>query len=44
MLHKPFDLKVGDEIVLYGYKARIMKLNKSLPELVELQPLEPEIK
>lgn len=42
MLHKPFDLKEGDEIELFGYRARILKLNKSLPELVELQLVEPE--
>src|SRR5690606_29303657 len=32
MLHKPFDLKEGDEMELFGYKIRILKLNKSLPE------------
>lgn len=42
MLHKPFDLKEGDEMELFGYKIRILKLNKSLPEMVELQLQEPE--
>lgn len=41
MLHKPFDLKEGDEMQLFGYKVRILKLNKSLPEIVELQFLQP---
>lgn len=41
MLHKPFDLKEGDELQLFGYKVRIVKLSKSLPELVELRYVEP---
>jgi len=32
--HKP-SLKEGDTFVLFGYKFKILKLNKTLPELVE---------
>jgi CBS domain containing-hemolysin-like protein len=40
LLQRPFELKEGDEIELFGYKIKILKLNKTLPELVELQQLE----
>ena len=43
MLHKPFDLKEGDELEFFKYRVKILKLHKSLPALVELQFLEPEI-
>ncbi|HEX5168767.1 MAG TPA: hemolysin family protein, partial [Cyclobacteriaceae bacterium] len=42
LLHRPFELKEGDEIKLFGYKIKILKLNKTLPELVELEPLKEE--
>jgi CBS domain containing-hemolysin-like protein len=32
--HKP-SLKEGDTFILFGYKFKILKLNKTLPELVE---------
>lgn len=43
MLYKPFDLKEGDELEFFKYRVKILKLHKSLPALVELQFLEPEI-
>lgn len=36
LFHKPFDLKVGDQFEIEGYSMKILKMNKSLPELVEL--------
>jgi CBS domain containing-hemolysin-like protein len=39
LLHKPFDLREGEEFDLEGYKIKILKMNKSLPELVEIKPL-----
>lgn len=41
LLHKPFDLREGEEFDLEGYKIKILKMNKTLPELVELKPLKP---
>lgn len=37
LLHKPFDLREGEEFELEGYSIRIIKMNKSLPELVEIK-------
>jgi CBS domain containing-hemolysin-like protein len=37
--HKPFDLKEGEEIEVDQYKVKIIKMNRTLPELVELRPL-----
>lgn len=37
--HKPFDLREGEEFELDGYKVKILKMNKTLPELVELHAL-----
>ena len=37
LLQRPFELKEGDEIELFGYKIKILRLNKTLPELVEIQ-------
>lgn len=41
LLQRPFELKEGEEIELFGYKIKILKLNKTLPELVEIQLLSP---
>ncbi len=41
MMYKPFDLKEGDELELFSYRIRILKLKRSLPELVEMQYIEP---
>lgn len=41
LMHKPFELKENEDIELFNYKIRILKLNKTLPELVELQFQEP---
>ncbi|HEX7016646.1 MAG TPA: hemolysin family protein [Cyclobacteriaceae bacterium] len=41
VMYKPFDLKEGDELELFSYRIRILKLNRSLPELVELQYIGP---
>jgi hypothetical protein len=41
-MHKPFELKEGDDIELFNYKIRILKLNKTLPEIVELRFQDPE--
>jgi CBS domain containing-hemolysin-like protein len=38
--HKPFDLREGEEFELDGYTVRIIKMNKTLPELVELRVLD----
>lgn len=37
LLHKPFDLREGEEFDLEGYSIKIIKMNKSLPELVEIR-------
>jgi CBS domain containing-hemolysin-like protein len=37
--HKPFDLKEGEEIEVDQYKVKIIRMNRTLPELVELRPL-----
>jgi len=38
LLHrKPFDLKEGEEFVIDNYKVKIIKMNRTLPELVELR-------
>jgi CBS domain containing-hemolysin-like protein len=42
LMHKPFELKEGDDIELFNYKIRILKLNKTLPEIVELRFKDPE--
>ena len=39
LLHKPFDLREGEEFDLEGYKVKILKMNRTLPELVELKTL-----
>ena len=39
LLHKPFDLKEGEEMAIDNYKIRILKMNKTLPEVVELRPV-----
>ena len=41
---KPFDLKEGEEIIAEGYRIKILKMNRTLPELVELKALELEKK
>src|SRR5690606_34854248 len=33
VMHKPFDLKEGDELELFSYRIKILKLTRSLPEL-----------
>jgi CBS domain containing-hemolysin-like protein len=38
LLHRPFDLKEGEELSIDNYKIKILKMNKTLPELVELRP------
>jgi len=37
MNYKPFDLKEGEEITVDGYNIKILKMNRTLPELVELR-------
>jgi CBS domain containing-hemolysin-like protein len=44
LTQKPFDLKEGEEIVADGYRIKILKMNSTLPELVELKALELEKK
>ncbi|MEO7992177.1 MAG: hemolysin family protein [Chryseolinea sp.] len=44
LTQKPFDLKEGEEIVAEGYRIKILKMNRTLPELVELKALELEKK
>jgi CBS domain containing-hemolysin-like protein len=39
LLHKPFDLREGEEFDLDGYHVKILKMNKTLPEMVELKTL-----
>jgi CBS domain containing-hemolysin-like protein len=34
---KPQNLKEGEEFAIEGYKMKILKMNRSLPELVELK-------
>lgn len=41
VMHKPFDLKEGDELDLFSYRIKILKLTRSLPELVEMRYIEP---
>ncbi len=36
---KPFDLKEGEEFVIDKYTVKIVKMNRTLPELVELRTL-----
>ena len=38
LLHRPFDLKEGEELSIDNYKIKILKMNKTLPEVVELRP------
>jgi CBS domain containing-hemolysin-like protein len=38
LLHRPFDLKEGQELLIDNYKIKILKMNKTLPEIVELRP------
>ena len=38
LLRKPFDLREGEEVEIDNYVIKIIKMNKSLPELVELRP------
>ncbi|HYG20330.1 MAG TPA: hemolysin family protein [Ohtaekwangia sp.] len=42
LMHKPFDLREGEEFELEGYAVKIIKMNRTLPELVELRPLPKE--
>jgi CBS domain containing-hemolysin-like protein len=42
LLHKPFDLREGEEFDLEGYRVKILKMNKTLPELVELKSIPKE--
>lgn len=35
--HKPFDLKEGEEFTLNNYRVKIIKMSRTLPELVELK-------
>lgn len=45
LLHnKAFDLKEDEEIFTGGYKIKILKMNRNLPELVELLPVASNIK
>jgi CBS domain containing-hemolysin-like protein len=37
LYRKPFDLKEGEEFTLDTYKVKIIKMNRTLPELVELK-------
>jgi CBS domain containing-hemolysin-like protein len=39
LFHKPSELKEGDELTIEGYKIKILKMSRSLPELVELTQL-----
>jgi CBS domain containing-hemolysin-like protein len=39
--HKPFDLKEGEEFTLNKYKVKIIKMSRTLPELVELKIITP---
>jgi len=39
LLRKPFDLREGQEVEVDNYLIKILKMNKSLPELVELKPM-----
>jgi len=39
LLRKPFDLREGQEVEVDNYLVKILKMNKSLPELVELKPM-----
>ena len=41
LLNKPFDLKEGEELKVDPYTIKIIKMNKSLPELVEVRMAEP---
>jgi CBS domain containing-hemolysin-like protein len=34
--HKPMKLKEGEEFVVEGYKMKILKMNRTLPEIVQL--------
>jgi CBS domain containing-hemolysin-like protein len=38
--HSPFDLREGEEFELDGYMVKIIKMSKTLPELVELRTLD----
>ncbi len=40
LLQRPFELKEGEEIEMFGYKIKILRLNKTLPELVEIRHLQ----
>jgi CBS domain containing-hemolysin-like protein len=42
LLHRPFDLKEGEEILIDNFAVKILKMNKTLPEIVELRPLKKE--
>jgi len=35
--HRPFDLKEDEEVEADGYRIKILKMNRSLPELVEIK-------
>lgn len=39
LLHKPAEMREGEEFELEGYKFRIIKMNQTLPELVEIIPV-----
>ena len=34
---RPSDLREGEEFVIHDYKVKILKMNKTLPEIVELK-------
>jgi CBS domain containing-hemolysin-like protein len=42
LLHRPFDLKEGEDILIDNFAIKILKMNKTLPEVVELRPLKKE--
>jgi CBS domain containing-hemolysin-like protein len=39
LYHKPFDLREGEEVVIDNYRIKILKMNRTLPELVEVRPI-----
>lgn len=40
IMHKPVELREGEEFELEGYKFKIIKMNQTLPELVEIIPIQ----
>jgi CBS domain containing-hemolysin-like protein len=37
MYHRPSNLSEGEEFILEGYKMKILKMNRNLPEIVEMK-------